>query len=65
MEPLQEQRIADLEREVALWKLRAESAESAIVVWRATQGRSLWRFLVAVDRIRARIAPPRRLPCHR
>lgn len=59
MEPLQEQRIADLEREVALWKLRAESAESAIVVWRATQGRSLWRFLVAVDRIRARIAPPR------
>jgi glycosyltransferase involved in cell wall biosynthesis len=52
-------RIADLEREVALWKLRAESAESAIVAWRATQGRSLWRFLVAVDRIRARIAPPR------
>src|SRR5262245_57526447 len=58
-EESQLQRIADLEREVALWKLRAESAEAAIVVWRATQGRNLWRLLVAVDRIRARIAPPR------
>jgi glycosyltransferase involved in cell wall biosynthesis len=53
------QRVAELEREVALWKLRAESAEAAIAVWRATQGRSLWRFLVAVDRLRARVAPPR------
>jgi glycosyltransferase involved in cell wall biosynthesis len=53
------QRVAELEREVALWKLRAESAEAAVSVWRATQGRSLWRFLLAVDRLRARIAPPR------
>lgn len=53
------QRVAELERELALWKLRAESAEAAIVGWRATQGRSLWRFLVAFDRIRTRLAPPR------
>jgi glycosyltransferase involved in cell wall biosynthesis len=53
------QRVAELEREVALWKLRAENAEDAIAVWRATQGRSLWRFLLAVDRLRTRVAPPR------
>src|SRR6266498_1909782 len=56
---LESQRVAELERQVALWKLRAESAEAAISVWRETQGRSLWRFLVAVDRLRARVAPPR------
>src|SRR6266545_2998705 len=54
-----ESQVAELERQVALWKLRAESAEAAISVWRETQGRSLWRFLVAVDRLRARVAPPR------
>jgi glycosyltransferase involved in cell wall biosynthesis len=59
LERSEPQRIAELERQVALWRLRAESAEAAISVWRETQGRSLWRFLVAVDRLRARVAPPR------
>jgi O-antigen biosynthesis protein len=59
LERPESQRIAELEREVALWKLRAESAEAAISVWRETQGRSLWRFLLALDRLRARAAPPR------
>jgi glycosyltransferase involved in cell wall biosynthesis len=59
LEQAESERVAELERQLALWKLRAESAEAAISVWRETQGRSLWRFLLAVDRLRARVAPPR------
>jgi glycosyltransferase involved in cell wall biosynthesis len=51
-------RLADVERELALWKLRAGTAEGAAAQWQATQQRSLWRIFVALDRMRARLAPP-------
>ena len=51
-------RLADVERDLALWKLRARTAEGLAAQWQQTQQRSIWRIFVALERTRTRVAPP-------
>jgi glycosyltransferase involved in cell wall biosynthesis len=52
------EQLAELERELAVWRVRAEAAEEAVAGWEAKAQRSLWRIFVALDQVRARLAPP-------
>jgi glycosyltransferase involved in cell wall biosynthesis len=49
----------DVERELRLWRARAETAELIVEHWRSVQNRRLWKVFEALDRLRERLAPPR------
>src|SRR5262245_37476031 len=48
----------DVERELRLWRARAETAELIVGHWRSVQTRRLWKVFEALDRLRERVAPP-------
>jgi O-antigen biosynthesis protein len=48
----------DVERELRLWRARAETAELIVEHWRDVQNRRLWKLFEELDRHRERLAPP-------
>ncbi len=51
-------RLADVERDLAFWRARAEAAEAVAEEWRTVQNRSLWKVFSALDNLREHVAPP-------
>jgi glycosyltransferase involved in cell wall biosynthesis len=54
----EDSRLADLQRDVAFWRARAEAAEAVAAEWRTVQNRTLWKIFASLDHLRERIAPP-------
>jgi glycosyltransferase involved in cell wall biosynthesis len=53
-----EETIGELERDLTIWRARAELAETNAAQWEVTQRRSLWRVFMRLDQARSRLAPP-------